>query len=212
MYHAFYIAMKNRYCLIVLCSLFAATDARAQLFGAQVGVKTGVAVTGIHEAGTDYQSHLGYAIGASAAVDPAGPFTVQVDALVNQRGATYTNGPAGTAMSHGVHEALYLDVPVTARLHLPLAGAVSPMLLAGPYTAVKLWERTAENGAPAGNHVAFRNIDTGFVLGGGLDFDLRTTTLHTEVRYQVGMPGFVEVNGLGEGRHGGLLFLVGLTL
>ncbi len=95
----------------------------------------------------------------------------------------------------------YIEVPLLAKLSLPLEGAAAqPHLLAGPDLALRVRCRieAPEQGIPGGtpcedvDGATFTRYDVGVAMGGGFDFLFGHTRLTLDARYVRGLTRMVH--------------------
>jgi hypothetical protein len=198
--------------LVVLCALtcaIGASDALAQ-FRANFGVRTGFTAMSLHDSDINFAGRVGYLIGPTFRFQAIGPFDIQAEAVFNQKGATF-RGRDGRSVLTGRYEAMFVDVPLMARIEFNREATLSPSLVLGPYTSFNLWERIQEDGFRDTREVTFRSFDAGIVIGFGVDLDAQITTLQAELRHAFGFVPMLEIDGVRHGRHSALQMIFGLT-
>lgn len=193
---------------------------------AQVSIEPGVKIGGnlatwrgddvsalsIVNSGIDLKRRTGLLIGGFALVDFAGPFALQPELLYVQKGAkiegTAAFGDALTDVST-TYKVDYLELPVLAKLQIPVVGPASPNVFAGPAFGVKLSERIEmEQWDASGREDAIKNTDVEFVIGGGMDVGLAAGTLAVDLRYAMGMSN-IPSEGDSDVKNGGIMLTAG---
>ena len=98
----------------------------------------------------------------------------------------------------------YLQIPVLAKVDLPVGGSLIPVLYAGPYVSVlldsKLTLKDDNNSATVGLTDYTKSYDTGLVFGAALEFGVGPGKMTLEGRYNLGMTEIDD--GIGEGIFG----------
>jgi len=94
----------------------------------------------------------------------------------------------------------YLQIPVLLRVNI-IAGPISPFAFAGPYTSLLLAAKglteVASGPIVEDLKAAYKPLDYGFVLGGGLALRAAAVKLSVEVRYIVGLANVAKDQGPG---------------
>lgn len=178
--------------LSVLFSIVA-TNSVAQV-GLAIGGKAGVGITtfkGSNLSNIDERtSWLGGAF-LNAQISPV--FTLQPEILFSQKGADYTAGE--------IRESLvinYFEVPVLAKIRLPIGEVFFPHILLGPNfafnTNVKYSSVDTGNGTQVNtNEPDIRKSDVGGLVGAGIDIETKDSGLFFTLDGRYGF-GFNDVN------------------
>jgi len=177
--------MRRLLAISMLFTLAAAPGAQAA--GIAFGAKAGLNVSNFH--GDDAEGlewMTGFAGGVFMTWSATPVFGLQPEVLYVMNGAKDSEGDAEIKFKVD-----YIQVPVLARIDLPLTGTLLPVLYAGPYVALNVSSNVE---ACLGNFCGEVDIkdyttssDFGFVIGGGFDAELGVGTLSMDVRYNVGM-------------------------
>ncbi len=167
---------------------------------AQVSVSKGVRV-GLNNSTyttsnspVSYDAKSGFLIGGFLGLEILGPLDAEVEVLMTQKGAKYSLPGNGTTQSFQ-HNLTYLEVPVTAKLSLPLLPFLSWYLRAGPTFALKLGESFNVDGQDSGgtDEIA-KSSDSGFVVGLGLKFSPLIAQFTIGVRYTAGLNSLLDTD------------------
>lgn len=165
--------------LPVFCMIYQSGNAQIA-----IGPKAGATVTTL--AGSDAQNvnaKLGYLGGVFVNLQAAPWFTVQPEVIVSQKGATYTRDNTKTELN--LH---YIEVPVLAKIRIPIDKVFYPHVLAGPNVAFNTDARYVSTDSQSGTVVQgdgdnFRKADVGAVVGAGLDIQSKRVFFTVDGRY-----------------------------
>jgi hypothetical protein len=102
----------------------------------------------------------------------------------------------------------YLELPMLARVNVPLRSAARPYLIAGPALAIKLYGDLDEEDLGE----SLKGSDLGVVVGGGLDVGLGARRVVLDARYTFGLNDVFDVVGDPEAKNGALTISVGVGL
>lgn len=173
-----------------------------------VGIKGGVCLSGLLTATGDFRHFLGYEIdwlsmgnlvgfqiGVFHAIDISKRFKIQPEVYLTVRGGDASEEFLFDTITYKV-KLSYVEVPVLLKYEIPLKGRFRPVLLLGPYGALKLsakkdteiWGRS--DSADLSNVTRF---DYGAVFGTGLELDLGTGRLILELRYNLGLKNIMTI-------------------
>lgn len=160
----------------------------------------------------------GYAFGAFALIDFAGPFALQPELMYIQKGAKtemeFSLGGQSTTVTSTM-KLDYIQVPLLMKLNLPVAGPVSPNVFAGPNVGfnINASQETEAGGQSDSEDIGddISGTDYGVTLGAGIDFGLSAGTLTVDVRYELGLAdipdeGDANIRNRGIGVTAGLAF------
>lgn len=181
--------------------------------GLAIGAKGGIGITtfkGTNAENIDGRtSWLGGAF-LNAQISPV--FNLQPEILFSQKGADYT--------TNGIRRHLvinYFEIPVLAKLRLPINEVVFPHILLGPNFAFKTNARYSSEETAGGtqvttNDVDIRRSDIGGLVGAGIDFETRGSGLFFTVdgRYGFGFNNIDRSDNSFEIRNAGWSFAVGI--
>ena len=161
---------------------------------ADSGLKAGLASSTMSISGDDgfmpdLKSVTEFMIGGYLTLPVAGNLSIQPEALYIQKGAKYIESFGGEDIEASMRID-YIEIPVLARLEFPSAGALTPIVYAGPYAAFKV---SAKNKISAPGYSqeetleGVKSTDFGLAFGGGLEFELGSMVLMLEARYHLGL-------------------------
>lgn len=188
------------------------TDSLAQV-GLAIGAKGGIGITTFK--GSDAKnidgrtSWLGGAF-VNAQISPV--FNLQPEIIFSQKGADYTID--GTRKHLVIN---YFEVPVLAKLRLPIGDVVFPHILLGPNFAFKTNAKYSSDETANGTQVVadesdIRRSDIGGLVGAGIDIEARDSGLFFTIdgRYGFGFNNIDRSDKGSELRNAGLSFAVGV--
>lgn len=108
----------------------------------------------------------------------------------------------------------YLKTPLLLKASVPIS-SFRPNVFAGPYASFKLDETYTYTDLLTGVSVEESNntksIDYGIVFGGGIDFDLGSVLLTSDVRYDLGLQELEDVEEPKDVRNGDFSVNVGVA-
>lgn len=153
--------------------------------------------------GGSTSSQTGIAGGLFLELDLLGPLDIQVEGLFSQKGSKFESdagGESSTTLS-------YLEVPVLAKISIPLAPTMSYNVHAGPALGFKL----SESFDPELNSDEdfYKGSDLGAVVGLGLKFNALVSFVTIDARYTLGLSNVLDSDN-GEAKNRSLTLLVGL--
>ncbi len=170
---------------MVLLAASTAASAAGLGFGARAGLNTSN-FYGDDSEGLEWMSGFVGGVFMNYSFTPV--FGLQPEVLYVMNGAKDSEGDA--ELKFKVH---YIQIPVLARVELPLSGTLLPVLYAGPYIGLNVSSKVE---ACLGSLCAevdikdyTKSTDFGFVLGGGFEAGLGAGTLALDIRYVVGTTG-----------------------
>ena len=179
--------------LAIGLSLVPLSPAQAKLQpGFSFGLKGGLNIAELTGADVDraWQTKAGFAAGGFLAYRLGNIFAIQAEILYTQKGAKIFAQVQGTTLSEWLN-LNYIEIPLLFKFYPPLDSAIRPMFFAGPYLAFKSsFEDRWEYGELSGNDdvPTFRERETGFAAGGGLDFPVgKGMRMSAEIRYSRGL-------------------------
>lgn len=183
--------------LLLLIIAAAGTPADA----AEFGIKGGVNIANIYgeDPGDETDSKTGFAGGIFVDWGITPLFGIQPELLYVQNGSRSDFFGGDLFLKFN-----YLQVPVLAKVDLPVGGSLIPVLYAGGYASLlldsKLVAEVEGEGGTLGLKDYTKSYDAGLVFGVALDFSAGTGTMTIEGRYNLGM---VEIDdGIGGGIFG----------
>ncbi|MCX6563706.1 MAG: porin family protein [Candidatus Aminicenantes bacterium] len=160
--------------------------------GFSFGLKGGLNIADFSGADVDraFQTKAGFAAGGFLAYRLGNILAIQAEILYTQKGAKIFAQVQGTALNEWLN-LNYIEIPLLFKFYPPLDSAIRPMFFAGPYLAFKSsFKDEWEYGELSGNDdvPTFRERETGFAAGGGLDFPVgKGMRMSAEIRYSRGL-------------------------
>lgn len=155
-----------------------------------------------------FESLTSPSFGLSFAYNLGGPVWLQTELFYSRRGSRIEEAEAEYA-----YKLDYLEVPLLLRI-VPLKGAVSPVVIGGPYGSLLLKARgvlTAEGRKESEDiRELFKGADFGLKAGAGVQFRTGRILLQFEGRYTYGLADIAKSAEGGSIRNRGLAFLVGV--
>lgn len=143
----------------------------------------------------------GVLVGGYALVDFAGPLALQPELRYVHRGFGYDvtiSFQEQSSTASGSLNLRYLEIPLTARLQLPVGIGVSPHVFGGPTVGVNLSAESetesAQGGSSRTTDVSDEVSDTelGLEVGGGVDVPLGVGTVTVDLRYGLGFTNIID--------------------
>lgn len=177
--------------LAVVVFGFASTPAQAQM-DVTPGVRAGVnfMTLGGDDVPSDVGSRTGFMIGGFLLVDLQGPLSLQPELNYIQKGASWDQSFQGTTVTT-TRKLDYLEIPVLAKLQIPVTGPLSPNVFAGPTLGFNMnATMQAEGGGQSNSQDISDSIsgtDFGLAIGAGTDFGLSAGTVSVDLRYGLGL-------------------------
>ncbi|NOT34911.1 MAG: outer membrane beta-barrel protein [Candidatus Eisenbacteria bacterium] len=166
-------------------------------FGIKAGV-TGATLTGDIADVTDPERTTGITGGLMLAIKlPGDLFAIQGEALYVKKGAKWTDlasSPSPPFSSDGEVNLEYIELPVLARMSLPLGLPLSPFIVAGPTFGYSISAKFKPEDTTLDEQDLkdqIKKLDTGFAVGAGAR--LGPATL--EARYGSSLSDVQEDNG-----------------
>lgn len=145
-----------------------------------VGPRVGTVLANLHgDDISDTSPRAGLAAGGAMTVLPIGLLGLSAEALYVQKGAT------GRFINSDVELTLHtLELPIFARVRLPLLPIVKPEVLAGGYVGFLLGA-SVDPASPASSLIedSFRSTDLGWLVGLGLALDLKVIQPNASIRF-----------------------------
>ena len=177
--------------LAVTVVLLTFTGASAQT-SLSAGLKTGLnlaTVYGNDAEGVEIKS--GFVSGLSIALNFGDAFAIQQEVLYCMKGTQYQDGFFTAKIKLG-----YIEVPMLAKLTFSTDVEIDPFVYAGPAVAANVSAKKGYSVSGSGsidNDIDnVKSTDFGWVVGGGIGFDLSRTRASLEVRYERGLVEFVD--------------------
>lgn len=151
------------------------------------GGKLGVGITSVQAPNsTDRLSRTAALGGVFLNVQLAPAFALQPEALLSQRGATYTKDGTRTTL-----KLTYFEVPVLAKFRIPVRDRFFPHFLIGPDFAFNTSSRYTTVDTQTGRTYSYNNgsitsTNVIGVIGGGFDIQVKHFFFTTDARYGYG--------------------------
>lgn len=201
--------LKRFTAIIMILGLFLmVTNAQAQL-SINKGLKAGLNSANVSvdpDQGFELGSRTGLAFGGYLEIDPLGPLGVQADVLFSQKGTKLSQGSEESTV-----KITYIEIPVVAKLSIPLAPTMTYNVHAGPALGFKLSEGFDPD-QDNGDEDSFKSSDLGLVVGLGLTVNALISQVQIDARYTLGLSD-INVEGSDfEAKNRSLTLLVGIGL
>ena len=155
-------------------------------------------------------------IGGFISQQLSGPLTAQLELLFTTKGGSLlAETPAGPARA--VVQLVYVELPLLARVTLPLGGRVRPVLLGGGSYALSVGCEFQIQVAGAfgqarcdqpGTGLELARSDLSAIVGGGVEYSWKKSTARLELRRFVGLRDVVKGT---EGKNRVWVVLFGIT-
>ncbi len=167
---------------------------RAQEPGTHLGFELGYSRARFQPAGAQNDSRDGSLIAGFVSRRVAGPLSGQIELMLSRKGGGLTTQTA-TGTTVGTVQLIYVEVPLLARLSLPV-GRLRPVLLGGGSFAVSVGCELQAEGVDnieqqrcdgAGTDPSLAGTDFSAIVGGGLEYPWRGSYLRLEVRRTIGL-------------------------
>ncbi|MBN2070031.1 MAG: PorT family protein [Candidatus Krumholzibacteriota bacterium] len=192
----------KRFLVPVVFMLIAVMSQAAAAEGISFGVKGGMAVAGItdvpkfldEDINWKGKARTGMAGGVYMKYPVAGSFIFQPELLFVMKGfkAEYEE-EEGTIDMEGKFN--YIEIPLIARFSIPLEGAFRPWFCFGPSIGFNMSDKVDMKIHGTGYRFninvdadkAMNKTDFSIVLGGGFEYDIGSTALTFDIRYEHGL-------------------------
>ncbi len=201
--------LKRFTAIMMILGLFLmVTNAQAQL-SINKGLKAGLNSANVSvdpDQNFELGSRTGLAFGGYLEIDPLGPLGVQADVLFSQKGTKLSQGSQESTV-----KITYIEIPVVAKLSIPLAPTMTYNVHAGPALGFKLSEGFDPD-QDNGDEDSFKSSDLGLVVGLGLTVNALVSHVQIDARYTLGLSD-INVEGSDfEAKNRSLTLLVGIGL
>ncbi len=176
--------------LFVIVMLFAVTS----VYAIELGVKGGLVSADLRGGAPYWATKKGFCGGAFINHSIHNLLTIQLEVLYTQKGAKFMYNPfTQIGPEHEFTATLnYLEIPVFAKIVMPIKGVVQPNLFVGPYIAYNLTAKGMGT-TPGDEDLDYlTGTDFGALFGVGLDFCLPVGKLVLDVRYTFGLSSIYE--------------------
>ncbi len=167
---------------------------------ASFGVKGGLSLANVTgDEVEDVEWKMGGAGGLFVEYKVSDVFAIHPEVLYCMKGSK-SEGEIFETTIESTLKLTYIDIPVLAKVMIPVEGSVSPSLFAGPYVGFNLdakLELEAEGESDEGDIKDYvKSTDYGLVVGGGLDYHLDNGGAITlDARYSLGLSGIYDEEG-----------------
>lgn len=180
-------------CIITLILVLLAGQALAGPLGK--GIKAGISYSKVTNDNVGDSDHkMGVAAGISISYDLLPGITLQPELLYVQQGGRWDINilDGGTIVGNGelTWKLNYLQVPVLARVNLPVVGAFLPTLIAGPALSIKTAStyETEQGGSlvSSGDLDDLASTDLSLIVGVGFKVGAGPAGIVVDARYNLG--------------------------
>ncbi|HEX2694336.1 MAG TPA: porin family protein [Acidobacteriota bacterium] len=154
------------------------------------GVKTGVAMSNIFGRDVyDQKFRAGFSYGIFMTCGFGRTFAVQPELLFVMKGSKYVNGRGSDAYRETM-SLEYVELPILAKVYLPLSRAFRTHVFAGPAPALNIRARVDARFAGETQVEALDNVmgvDIGLAAGAGIEVPVGGGRITFDVRYTAGL-------------------------
>jgi hypothetical protein len=183
--------MKRKFILITLfitsgfCLTGNAQDAEKKDGGLSIGPKGGVSINRYKSSANSTRDgdRTGAVIGGFANISFLRVFSIQPEIFFSQRGGAAYNIDNTTSR----YKLSYMEVPILFKVRLPIERTFFPHVFVGPDIAYRIFSNSTNtdgNGNTSDvDNTQIRRIDTGGVLGAGLDVQSKHLFFTVDGRY-----------------------------
>ena len=159
--------------------------------GVGFGIKGGVNVANMRSDRSALSfARLRFCGGGFLAVGLGDLFVIQPEALYTQKGVRWHVISWTFESIQETYELDYIEIPLLAKLVVPIKGGVKPNLFCGPYFAINVNAKYRIVTNMASEELDYdeyiKDIDYGIVFGGGVDFALKKGKIVFDGRYTSG--------------------------
>lgn len=182
-------------------------------FGLAIGPKAGVSISTFN--GTDFEnidSRTSWLGGAFLNAQITAALTLQPEIILTRRGAEFVQSNVRRTVRVN-----YFEVPVLAKIRLPIGDVVFPHILLGPNFSFRTNLDYSSFDTDAGtvittNETDIRKSDVGGIVGAGIDIQTRNSGIFFTIdgRYGFGFNNINRVNDTVELRNAGWYFAAGI--
>lgn len=185
--------MRSR--LVAAGLLFVAAPAAAQNEHSDLGFQLGYsrARFSADQSGLG-ESRSGSLFGVFVGTSVAGPLSAQAEIFLAKKGGGLSTVVENTPVEVSV-QLVYIEVPLLARLAIPLGGRLHPNVFGGGSLALNIGcdiqaevpGLLAQQACADAGDLAVNNLDVGAVIGAGFEYDWRNSNLRLEIRQTLGL-------------------------
>lgn len=173
--------------LFVALAMFAYSSFSGSAQGVTGGLEGGLNIADIYgDDAEDWNSRMAFCAGAFLTLSLVDMFAIQPEVLYARKGTRWEEEYAGETYTATL-TLDYLEIPLLAKLSMPLAGIVKPNLFFGPGLGILLSAKVKGEGVETDIKDDTKSTDFGFVVGAGLDFDLAMSKVTLSGRYTLGL-------------------------
>lgn len=192
------------FCMMALILLLVTASATAGPLGK--GIKAGLSYSMVTNSQSDIDDSdrmAGVAAGVSASYELIPGLKIQPELLYVQNGGKYgitLTGTEGQILGTGdlKWKLNYIQIPVLARLEIPVLSAVLPTLMAGPavnYLVSSSWEVDAGSNSSDGDlDDQVKSTDLSLIFGIGMKLGAGPAGVSIDLRYVHGLNNINDVN------------------
>ncbi len=174
--------------MLAWVSVIGPVAARAEVTG--FGVKAGVAMSNIFGRDVyDQKFRAGFSYGVFMTYGFGRAFAVQPELLFVMKGSKYINGTGADAYRETM-SLEYVELPILAKLYLPLSRAFKVHVFAGPAPALNIRARVNAKFAGESQEETLDNIkgvDISLVGGAGIEIPVGRGRITFDARYTAGL-------------------------
>ncbi len=178
--------------IIFLFGVFAAFSQSNVAFGGKAGFSQSELYGNDIE---DVNFRNSIAAGAFLKISPVSFFAIQPEFLFRKKGAVHERNALNIQEKYEIN---YFEVPVLAKLRLPIADVVYPNIFAGPYyayrTSASYTVQQTDTDVMVERNVDINRSDYGGIVGAGVDFELGILFLSMDARYGFGAEEIEDTN------------------
>lgn len=154
------------------------------------GIKTGVAMSNIFGRDVyDQRFRAGFTCGIFMTYGIGRTFAVQPELLFVMKGSKYVNGRGSDAYRETM-SLEYVELPILAKLYLPLSRAFRTHVFAGPAPALNIRAQVDARFAGESQEETLDNVmgfDLGLAVGAGIEVPVGRGRITFETRYTAGL-------------------------
>ncbi len=206
-------------CVVVIAAGLLAAPALAGPLGKTI--KGGVSYAKVtNDQFDDSDREMGFAVGMAFSYDLVPGISLNPEVLYVQQGGKYEftmideyGMPAGNAEM--VWDLDYIQIPVLARVSLPVVGSVLPTLIAGPalsYNVKKEYTTEGSAGSVTEELDYIKDTDLSLIFGLGMKLGAGPAGVNLELRYNHGLTDLNDsVDGTAKIQNRSLQALVGVS-
>ncbi len=202
---------KTLAALLVFGSLLALGPATARSEVTGFGVKAGTAVSNVFGKDVyDQKFRAGFSYGIFMTYGFGRTFAIQPELLFVMKGSKYVNG-TGLEAYRETMSLEYVELPILAKVYLPLSRSFRTHVFAGPAPALNIRARVDASFAGESQQETLDNImgvDVGLAAGAGIEVPIRGGWITFDVRYTAGLTTLSK-EADDDIRNGALSFLFG---